>query len=190
MALQDSLVFHQPFMLDILARLREPSNLDIINTSKKTFYWSCVLNFIMRSNPIIKKWRTNYLLTCKHGTTKQTIILLWSGTPVLNLYQHSFASSFVKCALIDRNGGIFKETPDGSLLKILKPFSVIIKSPARSWFNTPQWSTIAEPNVELGHNSSEKTPSAPFGARATHVTPFAFTMCLLLYIVILWNVNF
>lgn len=53
----------------------EPSNLNIINTSKKTFYWSSV--WILREDRTrFKKtiWRTNYLLTWNHGETKQNNI--------------------------------------------------------------------------------------------------------------------
>lgn len=53
----------------------EPSNLNIINTSKKTFYWSSV--WILREDRTrFKKkthWRTNYLLTWNHGERNKTI---------------------------------------------------------------------------------------------------------------------
>lgn len=52
----------------------------------------------------------------------------------------------------DKNWVIFKETPDGSLSKILKPLSSNTKSLARSWFNMP-FSTISESDVEPGYNS-------------------------------------
>lgn len=42
--------------------------------------------------------------------------LLFHGVfGITEVNQHNAASSLVKCALCDRNGGIFKETPEGSL---------------------------------------------------------------------------
>ena len=81
----------------------------------------------------------------------------------------------MKCALLDKNGGMLKENPAGSLSKILNPLSAYTRSPGLSCFNTPQWSTIAASEVDPGNNSDVNT-TAPFGAAPVKV----FTVCLLL----------
>ena len=67
----------------------------------------------------------------------------------------------MKCALLDKNDGNFKETPAGSLLEILNPLSAVVNN-----------SSI---KVDQGNNFDVNT-TAPFGA--TQVK--AFTVCLLL----------
>ena len=56
----------------------------------------------------------------------------------------------MKWPLLERKGGMFKETPAGSLSKILKPLSAKIKSPGLSCSNIFEWSTIAASDVEPG----------------------------------------
>ena len=77
----------------------------------------------------------------------------------LILKQNS-ASSFVKCTLLERKGGLFKDKPAGSLSNMFKSLSANMISHSCNYSSNLQCSAS---EVEPGYKSEENT-NAPFGA--------------------------